>query len=86
MWIVELTKTFERKNPAEPDMNVNNTSAITQQLTGFTSINYGEKFSLNKYITEVDFHPPIESPTFTACVQYSIIFFKTFLSLRLPKI
>lgn len=61
MWIVELTKTFERQNPAEPDMNVNNTSAITQQLTGFTSINYGEKLSLNKYITEVDFHPPIES-------------------------
>lgn len=40
---MELTKTFERKNLVEPDMNVNNTSATTQQLTGFTSISYGEK-------------------------------------------
>lgn len=66
MWIVELTKPFERQNPVESDMNVNNTPATTQQLTGFTSIIYGEKHTLNKYFTEVDFHPSIKSPTFTA--------------------
>lgn len=68
MWIMELTKIFERKNLVESGMNVNNTSATTQQLTGFTSINYGGKHTLNKYLNEVDFHPSVESLTFTACV------------------
>lgn len=77
MWIVELTKTFERQNLVEPDMNVNNTSATTQQQTGFTSISYGEKHTLNKYFNEVDFYLSTESPTFAACVQYFIIPFKT---------
>lgn len=77
---MDLTKTFERQNLVEPDMNVNNTSATTQHLTAFTSINYGEKHTLSKDFTDVDFHPSFKLSTFLPVFNISLFL------LRLPNI
>lgn len=81
MWIIELTKTFERQNPTEPDMNANNTSATTQEITGFTSINYGEKTYIKKILLLKWIFIPLLSHLLSLPV-FNISLFP----LRLPKV